>query len=44
MDILDQSNKWIEVNKSAHPSGTLATTVQKPTEETNPYAWLGYGP
>ena len=31
-------------NKSEHPTGTLATSFQKPLGEANPYVRFGYGP
>ena len=42
--ILYQPKKSIEANKSEHPTGTLATTFQKPSGEANPYVCFGYIP
>ena len=36
-DILDQAKKSIDVNYYENPTVTLATTLQKPTGESNTY-------
>ena len=43
-DILYHENQSTEVNKSEHPTGTLATTFHKPAGEENQYVWFGYIP
>ena len=43
-DILDQANKSVDVNKSDHPTGTLAMTSYKLVREANPYVRFGYFP
>ena len=35
--ILDQEKQFIDLNNKLHPTGTLTTTLPKPTREENPY-------
>ena len=42
--ILNQAKQSIDVNKSEHPTSTLATTFHKPSWEVNMYVQFGYGP
>ena len=44
MEVLEQEKQSIEVNKSVHPTGTLATTFHKPVGEENTYVCFGYVP